>query len=155
MKKLVKRIQRQHHLQHLVNIAPFVTMIFVLQCYLISHLEMAQNHNDYYLFLGFSLALILGVFVIHDTYYHVDLYEDHLHLHFKILAIDKKIPLLEIQDVIVPNEAQTFSSVQLKLANGKNQNIYLIDDAQELKEYIVQFNQQKSEKKPDNFDIAA
>ncbi len=136
MKKPVRSIERNEHMNHLSRIVPLIGTIFMVQCYMLYKITNGQNMGDFAMFLGFSLISIIGILFLYDTKHKVDFYENDLHIHFAPLGIDKRINYNEITSVDAVNDQAVFSTITLTTTDGLRHHLHLIDKPQEIKSFL-------------------
>jgi hypothetical protein len=129
MSEIIKRIQRQHHLQHLTQIAPFITVAYLLQCYMMASFFKDVGISQFAIPLAISLAVMLGALVIYDCYHYMNICEDGLEIGFTPLNIKTNVPYSQIKEVEVFDPEAHFSTLILHFHNDSKKIIYFVDEA--------------------------
>lgn len=140
--KMIKNVERNNHLQHLVNVAPLITFAFGIQCWLISAFFPKQSLSHFAIPLALSLVIMMAGLVMYDTFSKFHMYESYLEIK-SFLGFKRLITYEEIVDVEIMDPEASFTNLILKLNNDKYKLIYFIDDASIIKEIITKYNDQK------------
>lgn len=158
MNKLIAKIGRENHINHLIQILPFITTIFGIQCFLIYKYFKDVQVGDYALFMGLGLISFVYSLFYYDNNHHVLIYSKHLHI-FPVFGEDKKLDYSEIESIHGPDEECNFSTLIIQLKNEDRHVFYFVDYPLHMKNLI---EQQLSKKELDededddsNSDLAA
>lgn len=143
MNEPMKTIKRDHHLNHLTNVAPFICAVYVIQCYMLSYFFKEAPVSQFAIPLAFGLVFLMGSLVFYDTYHKVDLFHDHLCI--KFMGFEQKVSYKEIEQIDVLEPDAGFTSIILHLNKRQKKIIYFADDALEIKNFIEQANQHNSD----------
>lgn len=145
--KMIKNIERNNHLQHLVNVAPLITFAFGIQCWLISAFFPNQSLSHFAIPLALSLVLMMGGLVIYDTFSKFHMYETYLEIK-SFIGFKRVIAYKDIVEVKIMDPEASFTNLVLKLNNNKYKLVYFIDDAVLIKEIITKYNKTDEESEP-------
>jgi hypothetical protein len=136
MNKVLAKIGRQNHLNHLVAIMPLITIVFCIQCFVMHSIAPAIEIGNYAINLGILLSCFIGMMVYYDNNHNVLIYPDHLHVHFGILGTDTKINFSEIEEVYAPTKECPFSNLVVKTKDNKKYVFYFVDFPVQVKALI-------------------
>jgi hypothetical protein len=134
-------IKREKHLQHLVNVAPFVAVAFVVQCYLLTYFFQDAPISHFALPLAISLSLMISGLVIYDSYHFLECHSDHFQLGFKFFNLKQQYFYHEISHVEVLEPEASFSSLVIHFITKNKKVIYFVDDAESVKKIIEGYQQ--------------
>jgi len=129
MSKTIKTIQRQHHLQHLTQIAPFITIAYVLQCYMMTSFFTDISISQFAIPLAISLAIMLGSLVVYDCYHYMNICEDGLEIGFPPFGMKSTILYSQIKEIEIFDPEAHFSTIIVHLKNESKKIIYFVDEA--------------------------
>lgn len=127
MNKALAKVGRQNHLNHLVAVMPLITIVYAVQCFIMYKFAPEVKLGDYAISLGMMLSSFIGMMVYYDNNHHVLIYSNHLHIHFGLFGIDKKIDLNQIEKIIAPEEECPFSNLVIKTKDNKKHVFYFVD----------------------------
>jgi len=133
MKTQFQKITREKHLDHMVNVVPFIVMGYAVQSYVIFQMAPEAFTRNELLSFGLFLAFMIGGFIYYDHYHQVTFQVEGLDISF--LGKKKRITYSEIWSVKVIDPGQSFSTMVIESAHGKN-TFYFVDQADELKAWI-------------------
>lgn len=133
MKKIHFSVTREKHLDHMVKVTPFIVCGYFLQCYMITHLQLAGFATNTLFFLGFCLITMITGFVTYDLKHKVHFHEDVLEVHF---FGKKEISYSDIQSIEVSDEEQNFATLTIKCKDSKKYTFYFIDEADKIKAWL-------------------
>jgi hypothetical protein len=136
MTKVLAKIGRDNHLNHLVAIMPLITLVYCLQCFIMHKLAPAIEIGNYAMNLGVLLSCFIGMMVYYDNNHNVLIYPDHLHVHFGILGTDFKINYSDIKAIHAPEKECPFSNLVIELKDKKKHIFYFVDFPVEVKAII-------------------
>ena len=151
MSKVLAKIGRQNHSNHLVAVMPLITLVYGVQCFIMYKYASTISIGDYALSLGVMLSAFIGMMVYYDNNHNVLIYPDHLHIHFPALGTDEKIMLSEITEIIAPQEECPFSNLIVK-TQDKKYVFYFVDFPVHVKALI---ESQMREEQEEDFQQAA
>ncbi len=144
MNSILRTISREKHLDHMVKVTPLIILGYGLQCYFLTQMN-AEGISKHLLGLGFALASMLGLFLIHDLYHQVNFFDSHLESGWRFWQKKKTINYDEIQSIDVSEKDQNFATMIIRLKNRKKIVFYFVDKPEELKTWIeTQKNSQSS-----------
>lgn len=152
--KVLAKIGRQNHLNHLVAVMPLITIVFCVQCFVMYKFAPEMNIGDYALSLGVMLSSFIGMMVYYDNNHNVLIYPDHLHVHFGILGTNLKINFEDIIEIITPEEECPFSNMIIK-TKEKRHVFYFVDYPVHVKALIESQINENIGKYTSDFDQAA
>lgn len=150
METLVKKIQRNNHLDHLSNVAPLITVAYGIQCWLISTLFQGQKLSHFAIPLAISLIVMITCLVIYDAYYHIELHDEYIEIRFKMFGIKQKIEYKDINAIEVLDEEASFSNMVVQLKDESHKLFYFIDDAKDVKDLIFRLMNNEAIEDVDN-----
>lgn len=127
-------ITREKHLEHMGRIVPFISMIYIFQCFLFSRFEMDIIGPNALLIMGVSLAFMISCIYFYNTQHQVIFYEDHLEMSF--LFLHKKIMYSEIKAIHTTEEDLNFSTLVLELKSRDTFAIFFVDEAKKVKKWL-------------------
>ncbi|MBL7664034.1 MAG: hypothetical protein JNM93_02785 [Bacteriovoracaceae bacterium] len=137
MEEVIKKFEHNHHLQHLVQVFPFIFIVFLVQVYLIKQFyQELGTSGEMIVILGLGLVSMLSMFIIYDSFYKITLYQSHLHLKF-LFFVDQKIPYGQITGIELQEEEASFTNITLHLNKRKKRMCYFVDDPKEFKALIA------------------
>src|SRR5690606_26788334 len=120
MEKAIARISRENHLNHLTKTLPFISVVFVIQCYLIKHFSPTINLGDYAIYLAMGLAAFVASMVYYDNNHHVIIYPDHILVYFGLMGTNRKVYYTDIAKIIAPEQECHFSTLVLRLKDRES-----------------------------------
>ncbi len=138
MKNILRSVTREKHLDHMVKVTPLIFLGYGLQCYFLMNMNTQGHLTKHLLVLGFSLACMIGLFLLHDVYHQVNLFENHMESGWRFFGKKKTINYNEIERIDVSEKEQKFASVIIRLSNKKKIVFYFVDAPEELKTWIEQ-----------------
>ena len=138
MKSPLARIGRDNHLDHIVNVLPLITVVYGIQCYIMSRISPQIEIGDFAIYLAFALISFISGLFYYDKNHHVIFYDDHLHISFNLFGTNKVIFYKDIQDVIAPEEECKFSSLMLKTREQGNHVLHFVDYPLTVKNLILE-----------------
>jgi hypothetical protein len=127
MTKVLAKIGRQNHLNHLVAIMPLITIVYCIQCYVMHSLAPEIEIGNYAINLGILLSMFIGMMVYYDNSHNVLIYSDHLHVHFGLLGIDQKINYEDIKEIHAPEKECAFSNLIIETKDKRKHVFYFVD----------------------------
>lgn len=136
MNKVLAKIGRQNHINHLITVMPLITMVYAIQCYIMWHFSPDMKIGDYAIGMGCMLSSFIGFMVFYDNNHHVLIYEDKLHVYFGLTRTNKIIKFKDIDKVIAPEEDVNFSSLVIRTKEEKNHIFYFVDHPAHVKQLI-------------------
>ena len=137
-KKAIFKIGRDNHLNNLLGRLPFLSIIYVLQCYMVYSYMPDVNVGDFAIYMGiFLIGFVLSLYV-HDKYHHVIIYKSHMIIYFEPLRVSKKILYDDIIDIVAPTNECDYSSIFLKLKDDRYVSLHFVDYPLQVKEVILE-----------------
>lgn len=138
VKSPLAKVGRENHLNHIINVLPLITVVFGIQCYIMSQITPAGEYGDFPLYLAGSLiAFICGLFY-YDKNHHVIFYQDHMHINFSLFGTNKVIHYKDIREIIGPEEECKFSSLMIKTREQGNIILHFVDYPLTVKSLILE-----------------
>ena len=138
MKSPIAKIGRENHLNHIINVLPLITVVFGVQCYIMSRIAPAGEYGDFPLYLAGSLIFFICGLFYYDKNHHVIFYKDHLHISFSLFGTDKIIYFKDIKEIIGPEEECKFSSLLIKTREDGNIILHFVDYPLTVKTLILE-----------------
>jgi hypothetical protein len=138
MKSPIARIGRENHLDHIINVLPLITVVYGIQCYIMSRISPGSDIGDFALYLAFALISFISGLFYYDKNHHVIFYEDYMHISFNLFGTNKKIFYKDIKDVIAPDEECKFSSLMIKTREQGNHVLHFVDYPLTVKTLILE-----------------
>gem|GEM_PF-4134759 len=120
---------------------PFMTLIYLGQCYLFSNLFPTMQVGTYCLLLGLSLVSMIGLMFHYNTQHNVNIYQSHISVDFKLLFINKVLKISEIESIHLSDPEMSFSNIVIVMNDNSKHNLYFVDDAKKVVDLIS--NQKK------------
>lgn len=149
MDKLIAKIGRENHINHLIQILPFITTVFGIQCFLVYKYVQDVQIGDYALFMGLGLISFVYSLYYYDNNHHVLIYSKYLHI-FPVIGSETILLYSDIEDIVVPDEECNFSTIIIKLKNEDRHIFYFVDYPVQLKKLIEsQFDHTEDETNQD------
>ncbi|MCO4756251.1 MAG: hypothetical protein KC478_17345 [Bacteriovoracaceae bacterium] len=109
-----------------MSVLPLITVVFGVQCYLMSKFSSNVEIGD----LAIGLAGALVIFVCSLFYYdknHVILiYSNHLKSGM-MRGKGKRIEFFDIEEIVAPKEEKRFGTLVLKMKDGLSHTFYFVD----------------------------
>ncbi len=136
MEKAIARLGRQNHMNNLISKLPLLTVVYGLQCFMITKLELGINLGEFAFLMAMTLILFVGGLFVYDNYQHVLLYSDHILIYFEPLNTAQRIKYQDIAEIITPTDECDFSSIVFKLTSGKQVVIHFVDYPLQVKHVI-------------------
>lgn len=121
-------ITREKHLDHMVRVVPLLFFGYVIQVFFLSKMQTALGMASL-VFLGVSLASMIGLFVIYDLKHQVTLFEDRLEINF--FGFKKSIRYSEIDEIKASTPDESFSTILIRHERKKTR-IYFVDSSDEV-----------------------
>lgn len=137
MKSSLRLITREKHLDHMVKVTPLIFLGYGLQCYFLMQMN-ATGISKHVLGLGLALALMIGLFLLHDVYHQVSFFEEYLESGWRFSGKKKTINYSDIESVEISEKDQSFATLIIRLSNKKKIVFYFVDKPEELKTWIEQ-----------------
>ncbi len=136
MKKVPFVISRENHLDHMVKVVPLIVMGYALQCYFIMNAGHTGFATNCLLGLAVGLGLMIVGFITYDLKHFVCFSEESLEI--KFLGRSQTIAYHDPKKVEIGNEgSHTFTTLTLTIMNGQKHRIFIIDDAEKIKAWIL------------------
>lgn len=142
-KRALAKLEHNNHLAHLTRVLPLIVMVFAIQCYVLSQMNPTASIGNYALFLGFTLATLIGSMVYYDTYHLTLLFEDHLYIEFKLTGTKRVIFYHEIKEIITAKDEVSFSSILLRLNDNSKVILHFVDHPRAIKKFIEELKTQE------------
>ena len=136
MKNIIKTVSREKHLDHMVRVTPLIFLGYGLQCYFLISMDQSGNISKHLLGLGLALALMIGIFLLHDVYHQVNFFDEHMESGWRFSGKKKTINYAEIVEVEISEKDQKFASLILRLGDNRKMTFYFVDSPDELKKWI-------------------
>lgn len=136
MQEILRKITREKHLDHMVRVTPLIFLGYGLQCYFLMAMNTEGQLTKHLIGLGIALATMIGLFLVHDVYHQVNLYNDHLESGWRFFGKKRTISYSEITKIDISEADQKFASLILRLHNNKKIVFYFVDAPDELKIWI-------------------
>ena len=157
MKKVLAKIGRENHINHLITVMPLIVMVYAVQCYVMWSFSPDMKIGDYAITMGCVLSSFIGLMVYYDNNHHVLIYEDRLHIYFGLTGTNKIIEFSDIEKVLAPDEDVNFSNLIIKTKEEKNHVFYFVDHPLLVKKLIEKQMTGKKDLKEESqdFDQAA
>lgn len=155
MNKILAKIERQNHLNHLISVMPLITTVFGIQCFIMWKFSTEIDIGNYAITMGLFLSTFIGMMVYYDNNHHVVLYKDHLHIQFGLTGTNKKIPLMDITEIITAEDETKFSSMIIRTKDKGNHVLYFIDFPLQVKLLIDSQIKELRQEALKDFDQAA
>ena len=137
-----------------MQILPFITTIFGIQCFLVFKFVKDVQVGDYALFMGLGLISFVYSLFYYDNNNHVLVYTKYLHI-FPVIGVDKKLHYTEIDLIIGPEEECNFSTIIVQMKDKKRHVFYFVDYPLQMKAFIEQQIQKNLNNDQINSDQAA
>lgn len=147
MTKFPACITREKHLDHMVKIVPFIAMVYLMQCYFFTKLNLEMMGQDAMLLMGICMAGMIVAILTYNLKHKVFFYHDYLEIEF--LSFKQKINYSEITSIKVPEEDLNFSTLTLTLKSKDSYHIYFVDEAKKIKSWL------EEQKAPKEIQVAA
>jgi hypothetical protein len=145
MENLIKKVERNNHLQHLVNIAPLIVFAYGIQCWMIATFFPDQKLSHFCMPLAIALVVMLSALVIYDSFSHFEMFESHLKIRFAPLGKTKTINYSDIKDVEILDAEASFTNIVIRMHDDSYKLVYFIDEAVAIKELIAKLSAQKEQ----------
>ncbi len=136
MKTPIAKLTRHNHQKHILEVMPFIAAVFGVQCYLMTQFTSGIDIGDLALTMASSLVGFVLSLYLYDEKHHVIIFEDKLVYGFLGFGQSKTIYFKDVERVVAPEEEKKFSSLMLKLKDGRCRVLYFIDYPLASKEFI-------------------
>ncbi len=136
MMKAPFALSRENHLNHMVKVVPLIVMGYAIQCYFILQMGHSGIAADSLLFLGVCLGAMIAGFITYDLKHQVFFKESEMDISF--INSFRTIAYNQIASIHLSNEGQAFSTMTLKLHDGRKFRFYFMDDADKIKTWILE-----------------
>lgn len=136
MKSPITMITREKHLDHMVRVVPFIVVAYAIQCYFISQMGGTGFAINGLFFLGGCLISMITAFVTYDLTHTVNFKDEECEVSIKWLNYHRTIKYADIAEARVTEPGQTFSTLKLKMHDGRKFGFYFIDDADRIKAWL-------------------
>ena len=130
-------LTREKHLDHMVKVVPFIVLGYAIQCYVIFQIHPGPFSTTGLGILAGLLILMIGSFICYDLQHRVEFREENIRVSFGPWR--KTISYSDIEEVLIADPGQSFSSLTLKCQNGKH-TFYFVDHAEKIKAWIEHQN---------------
>lgn len=162
MKKVLAKIGRENHINHLITVMPLIVMVYAIQCYVMWKFSPELQIGDYAITMGIVLSSFISFMVFYDNNHHVLIYEDKLHIYFGLTGTNRVIEFKDIETIIAPEEEVNFSNLIIKTKEDqKNHVFYFVDHPFHVKKLIekqiskIKGHQEENNDDHDSFNKAA
>ena len=113
-------------MDHITNVLPLITVVFGVQCYLMSKFSSNIDIGDLALALAGSLVLFVCALFYYDKSHLILIYSNHIRAGMS-RGKGKRIDFSNIEEVIAPTEEKKFGTIVLKMKEGPNHTFYFVD----------------------------
>lgn len=138
VKSPLAKVGRDNHLEHIVNVLPIITVVFGIQCYIMSRITPAGEFGDFPLYLAATLIAFISGLFYYDKNHHVIFYQDHMHISFSLFGTNKIIYYKDIREIHGPEEECKFSSLLIKTREQGNLILHFVDYPLTVKSLILE-----------------
>lgn len=138
MNNPLAKVGRENHLNHIVNVLPIITVVFGVQCYIMSRITTAGEFGDFPLYLAGTLILFISGLFYYDKNHHVIFYQDHMQISFSLFGTNKIVYYKDIREIIGPEEECKFSSLLVKTREQGNIILHFVDYPLTVKALILE-----------------
>lgn len=121
-------ITRNFHLRYMTKMTPLLILLYIAQIWLYKHFAPTHLGNDFILFLGLGLALIIVSFHFHDQHHKIICHPNYIEIRFDLLGIKEEILYSSIASVKIKQKNQAFGSVTITDRNDRIYRLYNIDN---------------------------
>lgn len=150
LEKLIKKIDRKNHLDHLVAVVPLIVFAYGIQCWLIASFFPEQKLSHFAMPLALSLVFMMAGLIVYDTYSSFEMYETFFEVKFSPFGQSKKFHYAQIMSVEVLEPEANFSNIIFTLPDNKFKMVYFIDDAVAIKQIIEDYHKSQIAKHSQN-----
>lgn len=160
MEQAIAKLTRENHFQNLINNLPLFTILYGTQCALAYFVFYEiVDPGVFALALAGCLITLISSLYIYDSYHHIIIYKNRLHIYFELFGLSKTIMYEDILDILAPEQECEFSSIRLVLSEDRVYDIHFIDYPMQVRKillnYINQFKQEQQNKNTPVNDLAA
>ncbi len=139
MNKPIFVVTRASHIDHLIRLLPFITLLFLGQCFLLKSLIQDVAIGNLCLMMGSILIMLVGFMYYYDVGHSVEVYQNHIVSDFPPFIERQIIQFKDIADIRVSDPEMDFSNVKIILHSGDVYSVFFVDQPQKF--YDVLKNQ--------------
>ncbi len=136
MNKPLFVVTRTSHIEHLIRLLPFITLLFLGQCFLLRSLIQNVEIGNLCLMMGSILIMLVGLMYYYDVGHSVEVHQNHIVSDFPPFMERQIIQFKDIADIRVSDIEMDFSNVKIILHSGDVYSVFFVDHPREFYEVL-------------------